>query len=98
MKNILKMWTKYQISLKSKFIFGTSHVNSGQLLPKCPNVAVLKYIGLFKFNSFIILPGLKLKFLLTILMRLSSVSPSFTVPYESIIIEIGSDNPIAYDT
>ena len=96
--NILNYEQDYQISLKSKFNLGTSQVNSGIFLPKCPKVAVLKYIGLFKFNSFIIFPGLKLKFLFIILMRLSSVRPSFTVPYESTVIEIGSGRPIAYDT
>jgi len=55
-------------------------------------------MGLFRSSSLMMLPGLKLKFFITILVISSSVIPPIAEPYESIWIESGSARPIAYET
>jgi len=74
-----------------------SHSKSGSFLPKCPKPAVFLKIGLFNFKSLEIQPGLKSKFLLTILYKSFSVKSEFTVPYVLIHSDRGSANPIPYE-
>jgi hypothetical protein len=93
---VTKLFVVYLSAFRSSSALSVfSHMKSGSSLPKCPNTADFRYIGLSRRSFSMIALGLMSK-CLCINAKISS-SDSFPVPNVFTNTETGCATPMAYD-